>query len=105
MYISRLVKTRSPHSGLLQSLSGFRTLHPVSLISFPAHLYFSSSSSYPSSLSSYLSSLLHLSLVYIGGSAPTPSHIQRGPMSRTRSFIRFSELESLSLDVIRWLVT
>jgi hypothetical protein len=23
MYISRLVKTRSPHSGLLQSLSGF----------------------------------------------------------------------------------
>jgi hypothetical protein len=26
-------------------------------------------------------------------------------MSRTRSFIRFSELESLSLDTIRWLVT
>jgi hypothetical protein len=26
-------------------------------------------------------------------------------VSRTRSFIRFSELESLSLDVIRWLVT
>jgi hypothetical protein len=26
-------------------------------------------------------------------------------MSRTRSFIRFSELESLSLDMIRWLVT
>jgi hypothetical protein len=26
-------------------------------------------------------------------------------LSRTRSFIRFSELESLSLDMIRWLVT
>jgi hypothetical protein len=26
-------------------------------------------------------------------------------MSRTRSFIRFSELESLSVDMIRWLVT
>jgi hypothetical protein len=26
-------------------------------------------------------------------------------VSRTRSFIRFSELESLSLDMIRWLVT
>jgi hypothetical protein len=31
-------------------------------------------------------------------------HIGRN-LSRTRSFIRFSELESLSLDVIRWLVT
>jgi hypothetical protein len=28
-----------------------------------------------------------------------------GRVSRTRSFIRFSELESLSLDMIRWLVT
>jgi hypothetical protein len=26
-------------------------------------------------------------------------------VSWTRSFIRFSELESLSLDMIRWLVT
>jgi hypothetical protein len=26
-------------------------------------------------------------------------------VSRTRSFIRFSELESLSIDMIRWLVT
>jgi hypothetical protein len=26
-------------------------------------------------------------------------------LSRTRSFIRFSELESLSVDMIRWLVT
>jgi hypothetical protein len=29
----------------------------------------------------------------------------RRPLSRTRSFIRFSELESLSVDMIRWLVT
>jgi hypothetical protein len=50
LYISRLVKTRGPHSGLLQSLSGFLTRHPVSLISFPAHLYFSSSSFYLSPL-------------------------------------------------------
>jgi hypothetical protein len=43
-----------------------------------AHLYFSSSSSYSSHLISYLSSLVHLLLVYIGGSAATPSHIQNG---------------------------
>jgi hypothetical protein len=79
MYISRLVKTRSPHSGLLQSLSGSFDRHPVSLISLPSHLNFSSSPSYPPSLSSYLSSLLSLSLVYLSGSARTPSHIRRGP--------------------------
>jgi hypothetical protein len=79
MYISRLVKTRSPHSGLLQSLFGSFTLHPVSLSPFPSHLNFSSSTFHPSTLSSYLSSLFHLSLVYIGGSALTPSHIRRGP--------------------------
>jgi hypothetical protein len=79
MYISRLVKTRSPHSGLLQSLSGFPSYRPVSLNSLPSHLYFSSSPFHPSSLSPYLSSLLSLSLVYIGGSALTPSHIRKGP--------------------------
>jgi hypothetical protein len=79
MYISRLVKTRSPHSGLLQSLFGSFTRHPVSLSSLPSHLNFSSSTLYPSTLSSHLSSLLHLSLVYIGGSARTPSHIRKGP--------------------------
>jgi hypothetical protein len=79
MYISRLVKTRSPHSGLLQLLYGFLTRHPVSIVSFPSHLNFSSSSFHPSSLSPHLSSLSHLSLVYIGGSASTPSHIRTGP--------------------------
>jgi hypothetical protein len=79
MYISRLVKTRSPHSGLLQSLSGFYILHPVSLVSLPSYLNLSSSSFHPSSLSTHLSALFHLSLVYLGGSASTPSHIQRGP--------------------------
>jgi hypothetical protein len=79
MYISRLVKTRSPHSGLLQSLFGFITRHPVSLVPLPSDLNFSSSSFHPFSLSSRLSSLFHLSLVYIGGSASTPSHIQKGP--------------------------
>jgi hypothetical protein len=35
-----------------------------------------------------------------------PETEELGPLlSRTRSFIRFSELESLSLDMIRWLVT
>jgi hypothetical protein len=79
MYISRLVQTRSPHSGLLQSLFSFLTRHPVSLVSLPSHLNFSSSPFHPSYLSPHLSFLLHLSLVYIGGSASTPSHIQRGP--------------------------
>jgi hypothetical protein len=79
MYISRLVKTRSPHSGLLQSLSGFLTRHPVSLSSLPSHFDFSSSPLHPSYLSSYLFSLFHISLVYTGGSARTPSHIRRGP--------------------------
>jgi hypothetical protein len=88
MYISRLVKTRGPHSGLLQSLSGFLTRHPVSLISLPSYLNFSPSSLHPSSLSSYLSSLFHLPLVYIGGSASTPSHIKRGPSATIPSVRR-----------------
>jgi hypothetical protein len=39
--------------------------------------------------------------------SPVPAGFKhnRGPVSRTCSFIRFSELESLSLDMIRWLVT
>jgi hypothetical protein len=53
--------------------------HPVSFISFPAHLNVSSSSFHPSSLHSHLSSSLHLLLVDTGGSAITPSHIQGGP--------------------------
>jgi hypothetical protein len=64
MYISRLVKTRDLHPGLLINC------HPVSFLSLAAHLL---------PLISYISSLLHLSLVHIGGSAITPSHIQRGP--------------------------
>jgi hypothetical protein len=39
-----------------------------------------------------------------GRGGQTSSRLESG-VSRTRSFIRFSELESLSLDVIRWLVT
>jgi hypothetical protein len=88
MYISRLVKTRGPHSGLLQSLFGFFTRHPVSLISLLSHLNFSSSSLYPSSLSPHLSSLFPLPLVYIGGSASTPSHIQSGPSAAIPSVRR-----------------
>jgi hypothetical protein len=38
--------------------------------------------------------------------APLPHFIAMlSCLSRMRSFIRFSELESLSLDMIRWLVT
>jgi hypothetical protein len=42
-----------------------------------------------------------------GGSLATfaASHSHSRLVSRTRSFIRFSELESLSVDMIRWLVT
>jgi hypothetical protein len=79
MYISRLVKTRSPHSGLLQSLSSFLTRHPVSLSPFSSYLDFSSSPLYPSYLSSHISSLFSLPLVYTSGSASTPSHTQSGP--------------------------
>jgi hypothetical protein len=63
MYISQLVKTRSPHSGLLIHR------HPVSLISLAAHLHVSSSSFHLSSLISYLSFPLHLLLVNTCGSA------------------------------------
>jgi WD40 repeat protein len=37
--------------------------------------------------------------------SPDGKHVVSGSLSRTRSFIRFSELESLSVDMIRWLVT
>jgi hypothetical protein len=79
LYLSRLVKTRRLHSGLLQLLSGFFNHHPVSLISFPSHLNLSPPSSYPSSISSHLSSVIYLLPFYIGGSAATPSHLRRGP--------------------------
>jgi hypothetical protein len=82
LYLSRLVKTRRLHSGLLQSLSGFFNHHPVSLISFPSHLNLSPPSSYPSSISSHLSSVIYLLPFYIGGSAATPSHLRRGPSVR-----------------------
>jgi hypothetical protein len=65
--------------------------HPVSFISFPAHLNVSSSPFYLSHLHSHLSSSLHLLLVYIGGSAATPSHLQRGP-SVTIPSVRRSQL-------------
>jgi hypothetical protein len=73
------LKTRRLHSGLLQLLSGFFNHHPVSLISFPSHLNLSPPSSYPSSISSHLSSVIYLLPFYIGGSAATPSHLRRGP--------------------------
>jgi hypothetical protein len=44
-----------------------------------ARLYFSCSPFYLSHLFTHLSSLIHLLLVNLGGSAVTPSHIQRGP--------------------------
>jgi hypothetical protein len=53
--------------------------HPVSLISLAASLYFSSSPFHPSCFISHLFLSVHLLLVYIGGSAAMPSHIQRGP--------------------------
>jgi hypothetical protein len=43
-----------------------------------ARLNFSPSPFYPSPLVSHFSSTLHLLLVYLGGSAIMPSHIQRG---------------------------
>jgi hypothetical protein len=73
MYISQLVKTRDLYPGLLINR------HPVSFLPFSASLNLSSSSFHLSSLSSYLSSSLHLLLVHFGGSATMPSHIQRGP--------------------------
>jgi hypothetical protein len=75
-YVHSDKKEKRNNSGLLQSLFGSFTRHPVSISSLPSHLYFSSTSFYPSPISSHLSSSLHLLLVYIGGSASTPSHIQ-----------------------------
>jgi hypothetical protein len=72
MYISRLVKTRDLYPGLLQL--PFCLPH-----SLAAYLYFSSSSLHLSHLFSHLSSLVHLLLVNLSGSAVMPSHIQRGP--------------------------
>jgi hypothetical protein len=73
MYISRLVKTRILHLGLLSNC------HSVSLISLAAHFYLSSSPFHSSYLFPYLIFLVHLLPVYLSGSAVTPSHFQRGP--------------------------
>jgi hypothetical protein len=53
--------------------------HPVSFISLVAYLNFSLSPFYPSHLISYLVFPLYLLPIHLGGSAVTPSHIQRGP--------------------------
>jgi hypothetical protein len=73
MYISRLVKTRSPHSGLLINCN------PGSSISLAATLYFPSSPSSSFHLFPYSLSHLNLLSIHLGGSATTPSHIQSGP--------------------------
>jgi hypothetical protein len=65
--------TRSPHSGLLIHH------HSVSFISLAAYFHFSSSPFHPSYLFSCLILLVHLLLVYLSGSAITPSHLQRRP--------------------------
>jgi hypothetical protein len=63
MYISQLVKTRRPHSGLLQLPSCFLIISSIGLNHLISHLFLS----------------IHLLLVDLGGSATMPSHIQRGP--------------------------
>jgi hypothetical protein len=68
MYISHLVKTRDLYPGLLQLPSCFSFFSD-----------FSSPVLYSPLLFSHLFPPLHLVLVYIGGSAATPSHIQKGP--------------------------
>jgi hypothetical protein len=73
MYISRLVKTRILHLGLLINH------HPVSLISLVAHLDFSSLALYPFHLLYHFSFPIHLLSIHIGGSAAMPSHTQSGP--------------------------
>jgi hypothetical protein len=79
MYISRLVKTRSPHSGLEIAIPS-----PP----FPFKLFH-----WPESSPLFFYSLLHLYLllVYLGGSATTPSHIQKGPSVAIPS-VRVSQL-------------
>jgi hypothetical protein len=49
--------------------------HPVSI---PPYSDFSSSPFHPFHLLSHLFLSIHLLLVYLGGSAVTPSHIQKG---------------------------
>jgi hypothetical protein len=67
MYISRLVKTRDLHPGLL-SITILSLSFPWLLISTSPFLPFIR-----------LIFPLYLLFVYLGGSAATPSHIQRGP--------------------------
>jgi hypothetical protein len=72
MYISRLVKTRDLYPGLL-TITIPVSLSPFLLACiFPSLLYCSPH------LFSYFSLSLFLLLVYLSGSATTPSHIQRG---------------------------
>jgi hypothetical protein len=72
MYISRLVKTRTP-------ILVFFNRYPVSSIPLSDYPRVLSSSSHLLHLYSHLSYSLHLLLVYLSGSAATPSHLQRGP--------------------------
>jgi hypothetical protein len=88
LYISRLVKTRIPHSGLLIHC------HSGSILSLASHLYLSSTSSYSTSLSSHPFLHLDLLLVYLSGSAVTPSHTQGGPSVAIPS-VRVSSLSHL----------
>jgi hypothetical protein len=73
MYISRLVKTRGPHSGLLIHR------HSGSILSLATYLNFSSSPFHLSHLISSSFYSLNLLLVYLSGSATMPSHLQKGP--------------------------
>jgi hypothetical protein len=47
----------------------------------------------------------HLEEAHLEGDHQYPFPQPQSYLSRTCSFIRFSELESLSVDMIRWLVT
>jgi hypothetical protein len=98
MYISRLVKTRTPHSGLLIHR------HSGSFISLAPHFNISSPSSYL--CLSYSHPFLHLNLlfVYLGGSALMPSHIQRGPsvaIPSVRSIIAESSTSCIHIPFVQ----
>jgi hypothetical protein len=73
LYISRLVKTRSPPFWSSYT-SPFCLPHFLGCL-FPLLIF----SFHPSYLFPYLILLVHLLLVYLSGSAVTPSHLQRRP--------------------------
>jgi hypothetical protein len=73
MYISRPVKTRTPILVFLY------IRHPVSLSPLLLARVLSSLLDRHLHLFSYSLSHLYLLLVYLGGSAIMPSHVQRGP--------------------------